>query len=105
MRISRDNRRRPQGDGHPVWQWLPVAGASFAAMLLPRALVLPALSLSLLAGAMLALVLSWRNPPGSAWALACRDLAGLFTFLGYCAALLSDPAEVLPLLETRPAAP
>jgi hypothetical protein len=105
MSISRENRRPPRRDGHPIWQWLPVAGALLAAMLLPRALVLPALSLSLLAGAMLALLLSWRNPPGSAWASVCRDLAGLFTFLGYCAALLSDPGEVLPLLETRPAAP
>jgi hypothetical protein len=105
MRISRDNQQRPRGDGHRTWQWLPVAGALYAAMLLPRALVLPALSLALLAGAMLASVLSWRNPPGSTWALARRDVAGLFTFLGYCAALLSDPAEVLPLLETRPSVP
>jgi hypothetical protein len=105
MSISRDNRRRPQGHCHPAWQWLPVAVALLAAMLLPRPLVLVALSLSLLAGAVLALLLSWRNPPGSAWALVCRDLAGLFTFLGYCAALLSDPGEVLPFLETRPAAP
>jgi hypothetical protein len=105
MSISWANRRPPRGHGHPAWQWLPVAGALLAAMLLPRPLVLVALSLSLLAGAVLALLLSWRNPPGSAWALACRDLAGLLTFLGYCAALLSDPGEVLPLLETRPAAP
>jgi hypothetical protein len=105
MSISRDNRRGTQGYGHPAWQCLPVAAALLAAMLLPRRLILPALSLFLLAGAMLALVVSWSSPHGSVLALACRDLAGLFTFLGYCAALLSDPAEVLPFLEPRSTTP
>jgi hypothetical protein len=106
MHVSRERRQRPsRGREHLVLQWLPIAVGLGAALLLPRSLVLPAMSLSLLTGAAIAFVLANAEPTGRRQGLPYRDLAGLFAALGYTAALLSDPAEVLPLLAAKAAPP
>ena len=99
MHVSPQSRRPGTGHEHLILQALPVAVGLGAALFLPRSLVLPAMSLSLLASAAIALVLAKAEATGQPHGLLLyRDLAGLFASLGYSAALLSDPAEVLPLL-------
>jgi hypothetical protein len=98
MHVSPQSRPPGRGHEHLILQALPVAVGLGAALFLPRSLVLPAMSLSLLASAAIALVLAKAEATGQPHGLLYRDLAGLFASLGYSAALLSDPAEVLPLL-------
>jgi hypothetical protein len=106
MHVSPEKRWRQSGRReHLVLQALPIAVGLGAALFLPRSLVLPAMSLSLLAGAAIALVLAKAEPAGRWPRLLYWDIAGLFAALGYSAALLSDPAEVLPLLTARAAPP
>jgi hypothetical protein len=106
MQVSPGTRWRPGGGReHLVLEALPISVGLGAALFLPRSLVLPAMSLSLLAGAAIALVLAKAEPAGPWPRLLYWDIAGLFAALGYSAALLSDPAEVLPLLAARAAPP
>lgn len=82
-----------------------IAGTALFGLLvlwLPSPLVLPALSLALLAGAALVALLAWRRPRPHRSLLGYWDLAGALTFIGIAAALLSEPDQVLPLLETVP---
>ena len=82
-----------------------IGGAALFGLLvlwLPSPLVLPALSLALLAGAALVALLAWQRPRPHQSLLGYWDLAGALTFIGIAAALLSEPDQVLPLLETVP---
>jgi hypothetical protein len=75
--------------------------AAFVASLwlLPRPLILPALSVLLLGIAFVA----WRRPKPHQSQLSYWDLAGAVTFVGIAAALLSEPDQALPLMEgSRP---
>ena len=72
-----------------------------AAWTLPRPLVLPALSILLIAAACATALIALRRPQEpSRDRVTYWDVTGALTFIGICTALLSDPAQVLPLLET-----
>lgn len=73
----------------------------FATWALPQPLVLPALSILLIAAAAATALVALRQPQEpSRERVTYWDVSGALTFIGICAALLSDSAQVLPLLET-----
>lgn len=70
---------------------------------LPPPLILPAFSALLLAIACGIALIAWHRPRIHQTQLNYWDLAGAVTFVGIAAALLSEPDQVLPLLEgSRP---
>jgi hypothetical protein len=70
--------------------------------IVPAALVLPALSVALLFAAGLIALVAWFNPQAhSGGRLTYWDIAGALTLISIFAALLSDPEQVLPLLEAK----
>lgn len=84
---------------------LVLGGGAFLVMawLLPVPLVLPVLSVLLLATAGGVALIACRRPRPHRSQLGYWDVAGAVTFIGIAAALLSEPDQVLPLLEgTRP---
>jgi ABC-type Fe3+-siderophore transport system permease subunit len=63
---------------------------------LPRSLVLPVFSLFALAGAVLVSFIAWRrNDNRNAQHVTAWDVAGAFAFVGFAAAMLSKPDQVL----------
>lgn len=64
----------------------------------PPALVLPGLSVALVAVALGLAAATRRAPPGVA--VPSRYVSAALAFLGFGAALLTDPEHVLPLLES-----
>lgn len=78
--------------------------AAFALLVwgLPQPLVLPAISILLLAASALIALVAWRRPRPHQSQLGYWDLAGALTLIGIAAALLSEPDQVVPLLETAP---
>src|SRR5262245_7550892 len=78
------------------------AGSAAAIAMLPRPLVLPVLSVLLIMIAASVALVAWRFPlRARRGAVNYWDIAGVLTFAGICAALLSEPEQVLPLLESR----
>ena len=69
--------------------------------LLPQPLVLPVLSLIAIAGAAIVSLIAWErggvrhSPAVTAW-----DVAGALAFIGFAAAILSDPEHVIDLTKT-----
>jgi hypothetical protein len=104
--VSSPPRRTDPWDGPKVAMALSAClGATafvLAAWTLPGPLVLPVFSvLAILAAGVLAVV-AWTGPrPRPAARLTYWDIAGALTFIGVCAALLSDPEQALPLMEMR----
>lgn len=81
---------------------LAAGGAMAAAATLAPPLVLPALSVMLILAACVTAVIAWRTKgPSRPDHLTYWDVTGLLTFVGICAALLSEPEYVLPLLEAQ----
>jgi hypothetical protein len=88
----------------------PVVAAAIAASgavgfgglvwLLPPPLILPAVSASLLVLACGLAVVAWMRPRVHPARLSYWDIAGAITFIGIAAALLSEPDQALPLLES-----
>ena len=78
------------------------SGFGLAVWALPAPLVLPAFSAAAVLAA-LAVALSTARAPASPQAprLTYRDLSGGLALIGIAAALLSDPEQVLPLVEAR----
>ena len=73
--------------------------------LFPAPLVLPVLSLALLAGAVvLAAAAWWRRARPRADRVGLWDLAGACALIGFAASMLSDPRVVIPLFDTYLAA-
>jgi hypothetical protein len=73
--------------------------------LFPAQLVLPVVSVALLAGAaILAAAAWWRGARPRAGRVGLWDLAGAFAFIGFAASMLSAPGAVLPLFDTYLAA-
>lgn len=71
-----------------------------AAALVPAPLILPVLSAVLVLMAGIVAALAWSVPPArNRPRLDHWDISGALAFLGFCAALLSEPEQVLPLLE------
>jgi len=66
------------------------------ASLLPRPMVLPALSLAALAcAALLALVAYWRSAPRHVDSITLWDLSGAVALIGFAAGMLSSPDQIL----------
>jgi hypothetical protein len=106
VRILIPPRRRDRWDGPQVMlAALTVVGAAAAglsAWMLPVALVLPILSILVIAAAGLTALIAWMRPQRrSSDRITYWDIAGALTFIGLCAALLSDPEQALPLFEAR----
>jgi len=108
------SRRDGPWDGPTLVLILCAAGAAatFAvfAWTLPFALVLPLFSVAAIAGAAavasLAVSLAWTQPRGPRQTritsrITYWDIAGALTLVGIVAALLSDPEQVVPLMEAR----
>jgi len=81
------------------------AAATFAALAwkVPFALVLPLFSVVLIAGAVAVAALAWASSsePRRPARVTYWDIAGALTLIGIVAALLSDPEQVVPLMEAR----
>jgi len=77
--------------------------ATFAvfAWALPFALVLPLFSVAVIACAGAVAALAWAQPKARPARITYWDIAGALTFIGIVAALLSDPDQVVPLMEAR----
>jgi hypothetical protein len=92
----------------PSVAFLASIGATFAGMGLlglywPTPLLLPAASIAMLAAAVTVAAIALLRPaPDSG--LTYWDVSGALTLAGFCAALLSEPEQVIPLIEnaTRP---
>ncbi|BAT59984.1 hypothetical protein GJW-30_1_02519 [Variibacter gotjawalensis] len=84
---------------------LSIALAATAATVLwtlPRPLVLPVLSTFLIAAAMSVALFAWRRQaPRTGNDVTYWDVAGALTLFGIVAALMSDPSEVIPILEAQ----
>jgi hypothetical protein len=81
---------------------LGAAAFAYASWILPTPLVLPATSIFAVAAASLVAAVAWAAAGLPATErVTYWDVAGALTFIGICAALLSDPEQVIPLLETR----
>ena len=70
-----------------------------SAWMLPTQLVLPIVCLAALAAACLIGVVAWNSPTRDGPRPNYWDIAGALTFIAMCAAILSEPDQVLPLLE------
>ena len=70
-----------------------------SAWTLPTQLVLPIVCLAALATACLIGLLAWNSPTLDGRHPNYWDIAGALTFIAMCAAILSEPDQVLPLLE------
>ncbi|HEX8167109.1 MAG TPA: hypothetical protein VF601_15165 [Beijerinckiaceae bacterium] len=89
---------RPGAEDAPVVAALvAAAGAAALAWTVPRGLVLPGLSLLLVALAFGLAAVARTGPDGRA--PAARLVAAALAFIGFGAAFLTDPEVVLPLLE------
>jgi hypothetical protein len=79
-----------------------VGSAVFVLMhlFLPPPLVLPALSIALSALAGGLSLIAWRMPRPHQSLLGYWDLAGAAAFIGIAAALMSDPEQALPLMQS-----
>jgi uncharacterized membrane protein YfcA len=66
---------------------------------LPPQLVLPTVSLSALATACVVAFVAWRIRARERGHPTHWDIAGALTFIGMCAAILSEPDQVVPLLQ------
>ncbi len=63
---------------------------------LPRPLVLPVLSLIALTGAAIVALVAWRlNIDRNARHVTTWDIVGALTFIGFAAAMLSKPDQIL----------
>lgn len=98
---QRSNFRRPPGAEAPLPILFFLASLMIAlivlALLLPRPVVLPALSLwALAAAASVALVACARPHAGASRSVAAWELAGAFTLVGCAAAIFG---EVEPIIE------
>jgi uncharacterized membrane protein YfcA len=66
---------------------------------LPVQLVLPAVCIAALAAACVVGLVAWRSRAANRRHPTYWDIAGALTFVGMCAAVLSEPDQVLPLLQ------
>ena len=93
--------RRPRAPLNPVVLLASLAIATavsllLLASLLPRPMVLPALSLAALAcAALLALVAYWRRAPQHVDGITLWDLSGAAALIGFAAGMLSSPDQIL----------
>ena len=88
----------PQAEDAPtVSALIAAAGVLVLTLTLPRALVLPGLSILLVAVAFCLAALSGAGPDGRP--SASRYVSAALAFIGFGAALMSDPEPMLSLLE------
>lgn len=67
--------------------------------MLPRQLVLPVVCVAALATAGAVAFVAWLHRASNRSHPTYWDIAGALTLIGMCAAILSEPDEVIPLLE------
>ena len=84
-------------DAPTVAALIAAAGVLVLTLTLPRGLVLPGLSILLIAVAFGLAALSGAGPDGRP--SASRDVSAALAFIGFGAALITDPEPVLALLE------
>jgi len=78
-----------------------VAPFALVASLVPYTLVIASMSLVALTGAALvAAYAAWRKAAWTGETVTAWDVAGGLAFVGFCAAMLSEPAHVLSLSMT-----
>ena len=88
----------PQAEDAPIVSALVAAvGVLVLTLTLPRGLVLPGLSILLIAVAFGLAALSRAGPGGRP--SVSRDVSAALAFIGFGAALMTDPEPVLSLLE------
>jgi hypothetical protein len=93
--------RAPRAALNPVVLLASLAAAAavpllLLASLLPRPMVLPALSLAALGcAALLALVAYWRRAPRHVDSITLWDLSGAVALIGFAAGMLSSPDQIL----------
>ena len=93
------SRNRPRVGRHRAAWFVPPVLIGSVAAAFPPAAQLPAVSFLALGGAAVAVLLSKNGD--APWRSTLRDIAGLLAFLGFSAALVSDPADTLPLFDQR----
>jgi hypothetical protein len=81
---------------------LAVVAIAAAASALPMPLILPVGSVLLLLLACSVAFIAARAPRLEPGRVSYWDVSGALTLIGICAALLSEPEQVLPLLEAPP---
>jgi hypothetical protein len=75
---------------------LPAASFALVAALVPRAAVLPALSLVAIAIAVMAATAAWwRKANRDAATITLWDVAGAFMLIGFAAAIMSQPENLM----------
>jgi prepilin signal peptidase PulO-like enzyme (type II secretory pathway) len=94
---------------HPAWPHIMLAVATLAAAavigvhaaVLPPELVLPALSVMLIASALCVALFALLFPSGRGGAahITCWDVSGALYLFGCCAAVLGEPEGVIALME------
>jgi hypothetical protein len=81
---------------------LLAATLALSAWRLPPAFVLPIVCLAALVAAAGAAAFAWSSRAQDQGHPNYWDVAGALTFVGMCAAMLSEPDQLWPLLETTP---
>jgi hypothetical protein len=97
--------RQVAGLATPQAAFLVAAGAIFAGIAWlslhwPAALLLPVASVGLLAAAGAVAFVAYRRPEPQAGRVTYWDVTGALTLAGICAALFSEPDQVIPLIES-----
>jgi hypothetical protein len=88
--------------GMAVAAGLLTATLGLSAWTLPPAFMLPTVCLAALVAAVAAAAFAWSSCAHDKGHPNYWDVAGALTFVGMCAAMLSEPDQLLPLLETTP---
>jgi hypothetical protein len=81
---------------------LLTATLALSAWTLPPAFTLPTVCLVALVAAGAAAAFAWNNRVGDRAHPNYWDIAGALAFVGMCAAMLSEPDQLWPLLEATP---
>lgn len=108
MRLTSPSHERPNSGAAPAGPQAAFLAAAFAtfggigvlSLHWPAPLLLPAASIALLASAVVVAVLAWRLPKPRADGVTYWDVSGALTLAGICAALFSEPDQVIPLIES-----
>jgi hypothetical protein len=88
--------------GMAITAALLTATLGLSAWTLPPALILPTFCLAALVAAGVLAAFAWNRRTGEKGRPNYWDIAGALTFLGMCAAILSEPDQVWLLFEATP---
>jgi hypothetical protein len=88
--------------GMAIAAGLLTATLGLSALMLPPAFTLPTVCLTALAAAGATAAFAWNSRVRHQGHPNYWDIAGALTFVGMCAAMLSEPDQLWPLLEAMP---